>query len=136
MFAGHSLGGLFGSFILLTKPGMFQSYILGSPSLWFDGREIFKYEESYARNHTDLRARVMMFAGMYETPGPGQRYYKTTDLIGDMHALERKLKARRYPGLSIRSEVIADEDHLTVFPILISRGLLWALPGTGPYVSG
>jgi hypothetical protein len=24
---------------------------------------------------------------------------------------------------------VADEDHLTVFPSVITRGLLWALPG-------
>jgi predicted alpha/beta superfamily hydrolase len=32
---GHSLGGLFGAYALLTKPELFQHYILSSPSLWF-----------------------------------------------------------------------------------------------------
>ncbi|MGH8032927.1 MAG: alpha/beta hydrolase [Luteimonas sp.] len=136
VFAGHSLGGLFGSYVLLTKPEMFQSYILGSPSLWFDKREILKYEDVYARDHRDLRARAMMYTGMYETIKPGPRYFKESDLVGDMQAFERRLKARGYPNLWVGSQVIADEDHLTVFPALISRGLLWALPGHGPYLSG
>lgn len=135
-FAGHSLGALFGSFVLFTKPGMFQNYILGSPSLWFDQHEILKFEQAYANDHRDLPARVMMYIGMYETINPQPRYYKTNDMIGDMRAFERTLKARRYPSLSIGSQVIADEDHFTVFPSLISRGLLWALPGHGPYSSG
>lgn len=136
VFAGHSLGGLFGSYVLLTKPEMFQSYILGSPSLWFDQGEILKYVDAYAREHRDLHARVMMYTGMYETPKPGPRYFRSVDLIGDMQSFERRLKARGYPNLRVGSQVIADEDHLTVFPVLISRGLLWALPGHGPYVSG
>jgi predicted alpha/beta superfamily hydrolase len=136
VFAGHSFGGLFGSYVLLTRPTMFQSYILGSPSLWFDKRDILKHEEAYARTHADLPARVMMYTGMYETIKPGPRYFKDGDLVGDMQAFERKLKARHYPNLAVGSQVIADEDHLTVFPSLVSRGLLWALPGYGPYISG
>lgn len=136
VFAGHSLGGLFGSYVLLTKPQMFQAYILGSPSLWFDKHEILKYEEAYAATHTDLPAKVMMYAGMYETIKPGPRYFKDTDLLGNMQSFERTLKSHAYPSLSIGSQVITDEDHLTVFPSLISRGLLWALPGHGPYISG
>lgn len=49
-----------------------------------------------------------------------------------MLKFERRLKGRGYTRLSINSQVIADEDHLSVFPSLISRGILWALPGFGP----
>lgn len=136
VFAGHSLGGLFGSYVLLTKPEMFQSYILGSPSLWFDKHEILKYEEAYARNHTNLNAKVMLYIGMYETTGPGPRYSSGPDMVGDMQAFERKLKARKYLNLSIGSQVIVDEGHLAVFPSLISRGLIWALPGYDPDITG
>jgi predicted alpha/beta superfamily hydrolase len=136
VFAGHSLGGLFGSFVLLTRPEMFESYILSSPSLWFDHREILRYEAEYARNHRDLRARVMLYNGMYETKGPPPRYYRTGDMIGDSQAFASLLKSRGYPGLHIGSQVIAEEDHLSVYPATISRGLVWALPGSGPYFSG
>lgn len=136
VFAGHSLGGLFGSYVLVTKPAMFDAYILGSPSLWFHRHRIDALEQAYADAHDDLRARVRMYIGMYETRGSGPRYWRTVDMVGDMRAFERRLEARGYPGLSIDSEVIADEDHLTVFPATISRGLLWALPGKGPYTSG
>ena len=136
VFAGHSLGGLFGSFVLLTKPSMFQTYILSSPSLWFDRHEILKYEERYAAGHKELAANVMIYAGGYETVRPGPRYFKHVDLAGDMRDFVKRLKARNYPGLSIDSHVIDDEDHLTVFPSTISRGLVRALPGAGPYTSG
>lgn len=136
VFAGHSLGGLFGAYVMLTRPSMFQHYILGSPSFWFHQRGIYRFEEDYARQHQDLPAKVMMYIGSYETLGPGPRHFRNTDMVGQMQQFERKLQSRGYPGLSIDSQVIGDEDHLTVYPALISRGLLWSLPGSGHYFSG
>lgn len=133
---GHSYGSLFAAFTLLTKPGLFENYILGSPSFWFDRHVIFKFEEQYAKSHQDLKARVMMFAGSYETIGNGERYYKETDLTGDVLRFEKQLKARNYPSLEIGAKILADEDHLTVFGNVLGRGLLWALPGFGPYTNG
>lgn len=135
VYVGHSFGGLFGSYVLLTKPGMFHSYILGSPSLWFDQRTMFDLEARYADTHRDLPAHVLLSIGAYETRGSGPRYLDT-DMIGDMHRFERALKSRGYPGLRIESEVLPDEDHLTGLPRTITHGLLWALPGTGPYSGG
>ena len=131
-YIGHSLGGLFGSYVLLTKPGMFRSYILASPSLWFDKRTIFDLEARYAETHRDLPAHVLLSIGAHETRGSGPRHMNA-DMVGDMHRFERTLKSRGYPGLRIESEVLPDEDHLTGLPRTITHGLLWALPGTGPY---
>lgn len=39
-FFGHSLGGLLGSHILIEHPELFNNYILGSPSYWWDNKEI------------------------------------------------------------------------------------------------
>lgn len=133
VYLGHSLGGLFGSYVLVTRPRMFSHYVLGSPSLWFDDRVIFALEREYAASHRELQANVMLSIGGFETTGPGPRYYRTTDMVGDMHAFERVLRSRGYPGLQLTSEVLAGQDHLTVFPDTATRGLLWALPGTGPY---
>ena len=132
VYIGHSLGGLFGSYVLLTKPGMFRSYILASPSLWFDKRTMFDIEARYAETRRDLPANVLLSIGAYETRGSGPRHMNA-DMVGDMLRFERTLKSRGYPGLRIESEILPDEDHLTVLPRTITHGLLWALPGTGPY---
>jgi uncharacterized protein len=133
VYMGQSYGGLFGAYTLLTKPELFQTYLLGSPSLWFDKRSILPIEADYANTHTDLKARVMMYTGSFETIQPGPRYPKEFDLTSDMHAFEALLKSRGYPSLHIASEVLSDEDHMTMGPSFITRGLLWALPGFGPY---
>ncbi len=132
VYVGHSLGGLFGSYVLLTRPEMFSHYILGSPSLWFDRRVIFDLEAEYAQRHRDLQAKVFLSIGAYETRGPDARHMGA-DMVGDMTRFEQVLRSRRYPGFRIESEILPDEDHLTVLPRTITHGLLWALPGTGPY---
>ncbi|MFZ5635157.1 MAG: alpha/beta hydrolase [Pseudomonadota bacterium] len=133
VYVGHSLGGLFGSYVLLTKPEMFSHYILGSPSLWFDRRTIFDLEADAARQRRDLPANVFLSIGAHETTGEGPRRMGGTDMVGDMARFGKALESRSYPGLRLRSEVLDDEDHLTVLPRTITHGLLWALPGTGPY---
>jgi len=136
IFAGHSYGALLGAHILLTEPTMFEHYILGSPSLWFNHKLMFARERAYAAEHTDLRADVFMATGAYEAvdlASPNPRYHHEDDLLLDMQAFERVLRSRRYPGLRIRSTVIDDEDHLTVFPAIITRGLTAVLaPARNP----
>lgn len=136
VFIGHSYGGLLGSYILLTRPELFSAYVLGSPSLWFDNNEILKVEELYHKRAAALPAKVMMYVGEYETPGPTSRHFRSVDLVGDMRRFEQRLKARRYSGLNIEGAILAEEDHLTIYPNFVSRGLLWALPGHGPYTGG
>lgn len=131
VFAGHSYGALLGAHILFAEPGMFSDYILGSPSLWYDRRVMFGREAAFAAAQHDLPARVYLGAGSYERANPGAedpRFDEEGDLAGDMQRFGRTLASRDYPGLRIRSEVIAGEDHLTVAPVLITRGLLQALP--------
>ena len=41
-YYGHSLGGILGSHILLKKPYLFNRYVIGSPSYWWDDNEIIK----------------------------------------------------------------------------------------------
>lgn len=125
---GHSYGGLLGAQILFTDPTLFQGYVLGSPSFWFDRRHMMGVEQTYARTHDDLPAEVFMYVGGYEGPGPGARYSTGADMVGDMRAMERALKSHAYPGLTVSSVVLEGEDHLTVAPVGFTRALMAVLP--------
>lgn len=130
-FAGHSYGGLLGAHMLLTEPAMFERYVLTSPSLWWDDKTMLKRAKAYVASHDTLPAQVFMAIGGYETVKPGSgnpRYYRSMDMVADMRAFETTLKSRRYANFSIASTVLADEDHLTVFPAALTRALMWALP--------
>lgn len=131
VFMGHSYGGLLGAQILLTEPDLFKSYILGSPSLWFDKSAILKLDADYAASHKDLTADVFFYVGAFEATKPGdRRYNRSTDMVKDLAEFQARLKAHHYPGLRLRSEVLAGENHLTVFPPGFTRGLIATLPAS------
>ena len=124
LFLGHSYGALLGAQILFTDPGMFSGYILGSPSLWYDKHYIFGMEAMYAAQHHDLPAKVYMYVGEYET----NRFNRINDLVADNRELEGRLKKRKYPNLALKSDVLDDEDHVSVAPRGFTHGLKYLLP--------
>lgn len=69
-----------------------------------------------------------MYIGAFETPGPTPRHASRYDMVGQMSAMEQVLKSRAYPNLTVRSTVLAEEDHLTVAPAGFTRALLAVLP--------
>jgi predicted alpha/beta superfamily hydrolase len=126
IFVGHSYGSLLGVELLLTRPGTFEDYILGSPSLWFDGGVLFAREEAYARAHKDLRATVYFGIGGLEALPAGQKRSRSeedADMVADLREFDAALRSHRYPGLTTKLEVFPDEDHASVFPILLTHGL-------------
>lgn len=136
LFVGHSYGALLGAQILLTQPDTFDTYILSSPSLWFDDKFMFNLEQHYAAQHKNLKARVQLYAAEFEQIKAGKRYASRVNIVEDTLQFEKVLKSRHYPDLQIQSQIIADEDHLSVFPAMISRALVKLLPGHGPYTPG
>lgn len=125
-FVGHSYGSLLGLEVLLTRPATFEHYILGSPSLWFDRGVMFERERDYARAHRDLPASVYFGIGGRETLAPGKRRSRLeeeADMVADLKEFDAALTSRRYPGLKTRVEVFGGEDHASVFPVVLTRGL-------------
>lgn len=129
IYVGHSYGALFGLHVLFHQPTLFSHYILGSPSLWYDRHYVFDMERRYAAQQKALPAKVRFFIGGFETVKPGSaRYNKQKDMVSDLKRFTAQLQRRGYQGLDVQSTVLHDEDHATVFPPLVTRGLMWALP--------
>ena len=135
-YFGHSLGGLFGTYVLLTAPETFQRYGIGSPSLWWDNEMIFDCEARYADAHDDLPAKVFFGIGADETQDgrrreavnhePAVRKKATAwyiDMVDDMERMVNRLQGRCYPRLTIASAVFPDEFHVTVPQLNLSRAL-------------
>lgn len=130
VLAGQSYGGLFGAYALFAEPGLFQSYLLTSPSLWFHNLAIFDMEEEFARLHDALPAQVYFAIGETETPAINGG---KNDMVGQQRRFIELLRKRGYEGLVVRDEVIGGGTHLTTFPIGLTRGLMWIIPGPTPY---
>ncbi|UWX03405.1 alpha/beta hydrolase [Pseudoxanthomonas sp. NC8] len=128
LFLGHSYGGLLGTQVLLTEPGLFSGYILGSPSYWYDDHYMEGVESTFAAGHDDLPARVYLYVGQYEAIRQGDaRYASRHDMVADARHMERSLRSRRYPSLHLVVDVLDDEDHLSVAPRGFTHGLEYLL---------
>jgi hypothetical protein len=117
-FYGHSCGGLFGLFTLFEGNGLFQRFIIGSPSIWWNGRVILQREEAVASAQKVLRARVFLSVGALEQSG-APKYPMVTDL----QTLADTLRGRHYDGLEIQAHIFEGEAHGSVVPATISKGL-------------
>ena len=130
-FVGHSYGSLLGLQILLTEPRMFEHYILGSPSLWYDRGVMFDRFETYGARHRDLQANIFFGIGGLERLAPGKqrsRAEEDADMVADLRDFDAALRAHRYPNLRTQVKVFADEDHASVFPLVLTHGLRAVLP--------
>ena len=125
-FIGHSYGGLFGTYVLLTEPELFQRYIIVSPSLWFDNRMIMRIEKQTAKRRVkDRRSpRQVFFAiGSLET-----RSETGAPMVDELKQLYSRLRDRRDPGLQLGLRVYQDESHASIFPSAVTGGLLAVFP--------
>ncbi|WP_226410261.1 alpha/beta hydrolase [Shewanella glacialimarina] len=117
IFVGHSYGGLLGANMLITNPELFNYYILGSPSFWYDKKVMFRLENDYAKNNKAMKANVFMYIGSEE---------KT--MVDEMQEFDAQLKSRNYAGLHIQSTVLPGQTHNSVFSTLLVDGLKNAIP--------
>jgi hypothetical protein len=135
-YFGHSLGGLFGTYALLSAPETFARYIIASPSYWWDKGVTFRLEAEYAASHRDLPANVFFGIGDAEdVDGRNRECVNLSeqeraitaefpiDMVATMHKFVDRLGGRGYPGLIVSEQVFADEFHITVAPLILSHGL-------------
>ena len=106
---GHSYGGLFAAWMLVTKSVLFDRYVIVSPSLWYDDAWIFQQVPSQT-----LGARVYMAAGSSEDPV----------MAADLRKLAARIKAQ-----ALDADVLADETHNSIFPRALSNGLRFVFEG-------
>lgn len=119
---GLSFSGLFSTFLLFRETGLFSSYVIVSPSLWWDNQVVFQYESEYRESHADLPARVYFAAG--EADGP--------NILRGLDRMSQVLSGRQYRGLEFRVRLFPEETHRTVFPLAVSHGLRYVF-SEAPY---
>jgi len=103
IFAGHSLGGLFAIHAMMTKPGLFNSYIAVSPSLQWENDTELKRAEEFLKNQKEMK--VTLFVSIGNEPGRiGADFDTFKDLLSKTNIKDFEWQAERF----------ADEDHGSV----------------------
>ena len=120
ILVGHSYGGLFALFGLFETPDLFDTLIIGSPTLSYGNRYMFGREEAFAQDHQHLPARVYLYAAELE-----EALDDTT--LTDTLRLAVILQSRHYEGFSLVKHVFPDQNHCEVAAPGFQAGLKFAL---------
>ena len=109
-YFGYSLGGEFGSYILLKQPDTFQNYILGSPSI---RGEVPILTELNSEAPSELNANVFISYGSLEGEAGGEIDKFTT-----------LLKGRNDHTLSLK-KLVVEGTHQSAFPMTAVQSIHW-----------
>jgi hypothetical protein len=120
ILVGHSYGGLFAAYALFEAPDLFQTHIMGSPTLTYGDRWMFTRETEFAQANKRLPATVYLFAGEYEEDAED-----TT--VTDTLRFAALLGSRKYEGFSLTKHIFAGQNHCAVAAPGIQAGLKLAL---------
>lgn len=120
---GFSKGGLFVLYALLHRPLLFQRYIAGSPSLWWDSEVTFRFEETFSSTNSSLPVRLFISVG---TDEPRER------MVDPIRRFTEQLEQRSYAGLDLTVHYFEGESHDSAVPGTISRGLRSVFGAPGP----
>lgn len=132
---GHSFGGLFVLSILLNSPASYSSYILSSPSIWWNSKEILQGKVKLASNLATLAAPVKVLI-----TSAGDEQYRGSDpqilarsgnvrMIDDATELSDWLVSLGNPYIQVRRVIFDGEAHITVPHPSLSRAVRFGLSG-------
>lgn len=124
---GDSSGGNFVGHVLFRRPEAFTKYIAASPGFCYNDWEVFRLEEEYAKNHSDLPVLLYLAAGSGET-----LQLASGGLVSGTARMAETLHQRGYSGLRLTCDILADKTHFPACVDIMNRGLDLCWPGT-PY---
>lgn len=138
---GASLAGFFLSYVLLTRPEAFSTYLITSPSLWWNDFELPKRLAATGKPGADVAVpRVFLCVGSREQDQleavPEHPIMSGMDL-DELNAMARRARmvdaAREfaealdsYGRAHLVFHLFEDEDHMSVGPAAISRSMRFA----------
>ena len=139
---GHSLAGLFVIDTLTRRPEAFQAYVAMSASFWFDDHAVLPRIDAFAqrRRDDDAPLRLLLTVGEYEgRPRPEawmhdpERARDAARKLGQRaqvtHARRTAERLSRAPAMLADFREVLGEDHGSVIPAAIGRGVDFILAG-------
>jgi predicted alpha/beta superfamily hydrolase len=99
---GHSLGGLFVLYALLTEPQLFDSYIAADPSIWWDNKFLIHYASGRLRY-------IMTIKSLYITGRTGVPYHGM-----GIDSFEMVLQRSAPPELQWQTVAYPNETHVSM----------------------
>ena len=118
---GVSAGGFFTSWVIFQPNSPFKKYLISSPAMAYGDGVVFREEERYAKEHTDLPVSIYLGAGVLEAGDPFLE--GVGRIVSGMSHFAGVLGGRRYPGLKLVTEYHPGMGHVDVMGTTVVRGL-------------
>lgn len=107
---GQSLGGLLGTEILLTKPTLFNKYVIVSPSIWWNNGSILNLDSAILQENFSQQTDIYIAVGKEGlTPTEIPRVMEV-----DANLLTEKIKASKSKNIKVYFDYFPLENHGTI----------------------
>ena len=114
---GQSLGGLLETEILLTKPALFNKYIIVSPSLWWDNGSLLNHgTDSFQKNFNKQTDIYIAVGKEGATPTDIPRVMEE-----DARLLFEKISQMKRKNVKVYFEYLPKENHATILHQAVSN---------------
>lgn len=115
-FFGHSNGGLFAAYILIEMPDLFDRYIIGDPTVYWDNELVInKFKETNSISYNHIKGIHLSSANNIGDPFLSEKVMLDT---------QRKfVKAIRAKNIRVQFDRFDDENHTTVPFVSFRHGL-------------
>jgi predicted alpha/beta superfamily hydrolase len=101
-FIGHSLGGLFATYLFISGDQLFDNVYALSPSLWIDNYHLLNYESSHQDKLRGLKKNVWISCGSAEG---------INRIKAGVEKIQDTLAIRKYPGINYTIKMYEGESH-------------------------
>lgn len=114
---GQSLGGLLETEILLTKPALFNKYIIVSPSLWWNNGSLLNTDTAVLKNSFSQQTDIYIAVGKEgATPTDIPRMMEE-----DARLLFDKIRQMNSKSIQVYFEYLPKENHATILHQAVSN---------------
>ena len=136
---GHSYGGLFNLYIFLTKPVIFNTYVVSSPSMWFSDGYMFKVLSKYLLdNQLPLINPVNLLISVggaeqsllpFDSKLPKEKqnlllkHRQNRKMVDNSKYLFDQLKQAKIHNLNLSYKVYPQQSHKTAAIIALQDGI-------------
>ncbi|MBP9194909.1 MAG: alpha/beta hydrolase [Saprospiraceae bacterium] len=115
---GQSLAGLLATEVVMTRPSLFDNYIIVSPSVWWDNGSILKRE---ALELNQVKANIYLAVGQ-EGLAPCEEPHV---MEVDVNLLAEKIKANKPQDTRFYFDYLPSENHATIGHQAVYNAIRW-----------
>jgi predicted alpha/beta superfamily hydrolase len=121
MLIGQSLGGLLAAQVLLTRPSLFDQYVIISPSLWWDNGSLLKRD--FALTDPGIAEPIRIFIA---TGKEGQAPAEGVHVMEEEARMFAEEISRSWgQKADVSLEYFPEEDHATIMHPALFRAFRW-----------